>query len=143
MSYKALRNKVYSGSERLMLSDYNGRDYLTNTYIAEEDTELPARKQLTTDTKPNLALATQNKGIEQLLESVVATERDGVEVVELSNSALGLTRVVQRRFYDYIKARYPSVKFATDDYYRVAPVKVYDINRDTDTPVVIVMPLNY
>lgn len=136
MSYKTLRIKAYGDSPIMMLSDYEGADWLTNGYIAEVDNSLPGRKKLTTDSKPNLALAAKITGSEVQHQSTLATERDGLECVELSFEGSNMQRI-QRVYYDYIKARYPNCTMTTDDHYRYAPVRIYNDNK----LVMIVMPL--
>lgn len=136
MAYKALRLKAYASSLTMVLADYEGADWLTNTYIAEIDNSLPGRKKLTADNKPDLALATRILGNEVQHQSTLATERDGLECVELSFEGSNMQRI-QRVYYDYIKARYPNCTMTTDDHYRYAPVRIYNDNK----LVMIVMPL--
>ncbi len=142
MTYKALRNKAYQNSIRLFICEYNGSDWLTNTYIAEENTELPARAKMTTfDTKPKLTVALQNFECNTVLQVIGNKEYQGSEVVELNDSSQTAFRHLQPKFYHYIKARYPSIKLMTDNNFKYAPVYIFDINRDTNQPVAIIMPL--
>ena len=136
-AYKALRNKAYRGSDRLLIADYNGVDYLTNAYFAEENTDIPARLELTSYDKPDLARVTDLKAPEVQLH---ALEPDG-EYITLRSSDGKTKCKVQLRYYEYFTRRYPSHKLTTEEKYSYAPVRVYDLCRDSGKPVAFIMPV--
>lgn len=140
MAYVKQRNTAYKGAQ-FFVCDFNGADWLTDTYIAEPDTEPP---RITKDTFWK-AIPHEYQGIKKpLLGSIVNPDECTVEFGypnitehDVMLRAPTKSNLIQRRYYDYFTARYPKAKFYGHRDHELSPIIV----RNGNDLVGIVMPM--
>ena len=132
---KSIRNKAYAGTE-FFTCDFNGQDWLTNTYFAEPDTTEP---RITTETKRR-----NTNGQKPLLGKIVDIDKHELSLMTTgkTETTVSLTcstksNTIQRRYFDYFTNRFPKAEFKTGVELRYEPISVYN----EDQLIGIIMPL--
>lgn len=140
MAYKVQRNKAYA-SDQYFTCDFNGVDWITNAYIAEPDTTEPRN---TATCKPRYI--TTHEGNKPLLGNIVDVTKHTLTELKTARSVTEDTvklnfstkdNTIQRRYFDYFMARYPSAVFKTGGELRYEAISIYSDNQ----LIGIVMPL--
>ena len=135
MAYKALRNKAYKDSPMVCNFNWDGQEWLSNSYISEVDTEHPrlSKDIRVYEQEPDVTSIFANLNFSSKVQ--VYSQLDDETMLITVDAGDG--EKIQKIYYDYFMGRYLDCTMHLDASNRNAPVLVKNNNRK----IGVIMPL--